>query len=122
MKCETCPVEAHCAVCLGETVPRLCTLATTRADYRVQLIRLADKSSREASQPVLDLDELLCSVRLCSHRGALLPQRLQPECGCAELTECRAGRGSHAGRVTLQDCVACVVDSHSRGSTSAAEL
>lgn len=121
MKCDACPVKASCAVCLGESVPRLCTLARSRADYRAQLIRLARDSSREKFQTGLDLDGILSSVRVCKHRGALLPQSLQPECGCGELTECRAGRGARPGHVTLQDCIACVVDSHARKETKVME-
>jgi hypothetical protein len=49
---------------------------------------------------------VLSAVWNCSERGSVLPHTHQPECGCAELTACRAGRG-HAGAVTLEECVRC---------------
>lgn len=52
---------------------------------------------------------VLAAVAACPDRGSVLPAALQPEgcSGCAELTECRAGRGATPGRVTLEECVAC---------------
>jgi hypothetical protein len=50
----------------------------------------------------------LALVRECPDRGGVLPVSLQPECGCAELTECRRGRGRRPGRVTLDECLECV--------------
>lgn len=50
---------------------------------------------------------LLRDVARCPDRGGVLPHSLQPECGCSELNECRAGRGSTPGRVTLDDCLLC---------------
>src|SRR4051812_11131451 len=109
MKCMLCPVEAPGATCLGESVPRLCVLAETRADYRRRLAELAYDEALTTSNHPLELSDVLGAVSTCIDRGAVLPASLQPECGCAELTECRAGRGSVAGRVTLQDCIACLV-------------
>src|SRR5260370_38996799 len=108
MKCENCPVAAERGVCLGETIPRLCILARTRGDYRLQLIRLAREAALRPGMRARDLQEILTEVSNCPHRGALLPLPLQPECGCSELTECRVGRGAHPGRVTLHDCLACL--------------
>jgi hypothetical protein len=52
--------------------------------------------------------QVLDAVRGCPDRGSVLPHTEQPECGCAERTECRAGRGrSGGGAVTLEDCVRC---------------
>jgi hypothetical protein len=51
--------------------------------------------------------QVLAAVMACPDRGSVLPVGLQPECGCAELTECRAGHGAMPGRVTTADCVAC---------------
>lgn len=53
-----------------------------------------------------EIRRVLEAVRTCPDRGAVLPHPLQPECGCAELTECRAGRGRR-GAVTLEECVRC---------------
>jgi hypothetical protein len=106
-KCETCPVPGD-GSCLGQTVPRLCQLARSRADYRRELARLGGGGATGSAPRPPDLDELLGAVARCPERGPVLPAGLQPECGCAELTECRAGRGAHPGRVTLQDCLACV--------------
>jgi hypothetical protein len=50
----------------------------------------------------------LARVAACAHRGPVLPVSQQPECGCAELSECRAGKGRVPGRVVLSDCVRCV--------------
>jgi hypothetical protein len=49
------------------------------------------------------------AVNDCPDRGSILPISQQADCGCQgrELTECRAGKGPVAGRVTLQDCFAC---------------
>jgi hypothetical protein len=48
----------------------------------------------------------LAAVHNCPDRGSVLPWADQPECGCAELSECRAGLG-RAGAVTLEECVRC---------------
>lgn len=111
MKCPTCPVApGETRECLGESVRRLCQLAAARPDYRQEMVRLAQKSYERPSQDtaVVALDQLLRTVSRCPHRGRTLPVSLQPECGCFERTECRAGRGKPPGAVTLQDCLACV--------------
>jgi hypothetical protein len=69
--------------------------------------------------PRTSLASELAKVAACLRRGPVLPHSLQAECGCAELTECREGRGVHPGRVTLRDCLACV--STGPTATSAAE-
>lgn len=50
---------------------------------------------------------LLAAVASCPDRGPSLPVSLQPECRCAELYACRAGRGAVPGRVTTADCLEC---------------
>lgn len=50
---------------------------------------------------------VLAAVAACPHRGSVLPVGRQPECGCAELTECRAGKGRRAGEVTRAECMEC---------------
>ena len=54
-----------------------------------------------------DLARVLHAVSACPERGGVLPHTEQPECGCAELSACRAGRGTFPGRVTTTDCVVC---------------
>ncbi len=110
MRCVSCPVTDCGAVCLGQTIPRLCTLARSRQDYRHQLVRLARPQAEAAPHAPHDLDAILATVASCSDRGSVLPLSEQPECGCSELNECREGRGAVAGRVTLQDCITCVVE------------
>jgi hypothetical protein len=52
-------------------------------------------------------EAVLAAVARCPDRGDVLPVSLQPECGCAELTRCRAGLGAVPGSVTTADCVRC---------------
>lgn len=65
--------------------------------------------SAPAPDPALD-PAVRDRVNACPDRGRVLPISLQDDCGCAgkELSECRAGKGSVAGRVTLRDCLACM--------------
>lgn len=104
MKCSDCPVPG--GNCLGERAGRLCELAATRPDYRRLLVDQARMATATVERPPT-LDALLAAVAACRHRGPTLPHSAQAECGCGELTECRAGRGKLAGRVTLRDCLAC---------------
>src|SRR4051794_7389173 len=106
MKCALCPVVVAGETCLGESVTRLCEFARTRNDYRRQLARLAHAPAGPPA--VHDLSDVLAEVAHCPHRGPVLPATFQPECGCSELTECRAGRGARPGLVALSDCLACV--------------
>ena len=105
MKCSHCPVSER--YCLGERAARLCELAATRPDYRRHLVEQARGVAATGGRPP-SLDALLADVSACSHRGQTLPHTAQAECGCGELTECRAGLGRSPGRVTLGDCLACV--------------
>ena len=53
-----------------------------------------------------EMSQVLLAVRTCPDRGSVLPHSVQPECGCAELTACRAGlgrAGAGAGAVSLED-------------------
>ena len=55
-----------------------------------------------------EMSRVLVAVRTCPDRGSVLPHSVQPECGCAELTACRAGLGrAGAGAVSLEECVRC---------------
>lgn len=60
-----------------------------------------------AAAAVPDAD-LLARVAGCPDRGPVLPVARQPECGCSELSGCRAGKGRDPGSVSLADCVQCV--------------
>ena len=40
---------------------------------------------------------VIAAVAACPDRGGSLPVSVQPECGCAELYECRAGQGGDPG-------------------------
>jgi hypothetical protein len=52
---------------------------------------------------------VLASIRDCPDRGDVFPHTQQPGCGCAELTECRGGKGPGRDpfRVTTADCLRC---------------
>jgi hypothetical protein len=105
VKCSQCPVRE--GYCLGERAARLCELAETRSDYRRLLVEQASEAAATGEHPP-SLDALLGAVSACRHRGKTLPHSVQSECGCGELTECFAGRGTVPGRVALRDCLACV--------------
>ena len=105
-KCANCPVRV--GNCLGESVSRLCELAEVRDDYRRRLVELSSEARIESRALLIEMDEALSRINRCSRRGMTLPHFLQADCGCSELTECLAGRGAVSGRVTLQDCLACV--------------
>jgi hypothetical protein len=107
MKCPTCPVEA--GACLGESVSRLCDLARARDDYRRLLVRRAAEVPPDPRSARVELEGVLAAISACPHRGPVLPMSLQPECGCSELSECRAGEGAEPGRVTIQDCLSCML-------------
>jgi hypothetical protein len=63
---------------------------------------------------------VLAAVRGCPDRGPVLPHHRQPECGCAELTECRASRGA-SGAVTLEECVRCRYEALGLGPSPTAD-
>jgi hypothetical protein len=50
---------------------------------------------------------VLAVVRCCPDRGSVLPHTRQPECGCAERTECRATAEAARDGVTLEECIRC---------------
>jgi hypothetical protein len=106
-QCGHCPADPG-DVCVRWTTghARLCELAATRDDYR-RLIR-ERSGGTVPPRPVVAGDPRLALVAACPDRGSVLPHTLQPSCGCAELTACRRGKGTVAGRVTLADCLACV--------------
>ncbi len=106
LKCPTCPVTS--GICLGETVSRLCCLARSREDYRRLLVTMAAGDVLAETPPGDAGLKALGLVSACPARGSVLPLKFQPECGCAELSECRRDKGKSPGRVTLRECLACV--------------
>ncbi|WP_435010385.1 hypothetical protein P12x_001648 [Tundrisphaera lichenicola] len=60
------------------------------------------------SRPQLN-SALRDAVNQCPERGPILPISLQDDCGCQgrERSECRAGKGTSPGRVTLRECLDC---------------
>jgi hypothetical protein len=57
-----------------------------------------------------DSGRLLTAIGSCPSRGPVLPVSQQAECGCSELTECRAGKGATPGRVSMDECLVCRID------------
>lgn len=111
MRCDHCPVRAGLD-CLGQTTPALCAeVEAGRPGRADQLVRLAETGSLGIGhgETPEDVRAALARVRECPDRGGVLPVPLQPEgCGrCGELSECRAGKGSVPGRVTLRECLEC---------------
>jgi hypothetical protein len=69
-----------------------------------------EEQTRKLGHPKAQISPVVRdAVNACVWRGSVLPISLQDDCGCLgkELTECRAGRGTVAGRVTLRDCLNC---------------
>lgn len=99
MRCADCPVktEITCAFDVRGWTKR-CE-AISRGDSH-QIYQAASQSEGQKA-------ESLEAVKNCPSRGPTLPHTLQPDCGCAELSECRAGKGTVPGRVTLQNCIEC---------------
>jgi hypothetical protein len=98
-----CPADP----CPGTTDPGVCNhLDQLRAWRKLSSEEQADKlgASRSAIDPAVR-----DAVNACPSRGLVLPISMQDDCGCRgkELSECRAGRGTIPGRVTLRDCLAC---------------
>lgn len=111
---------AHCPTpnCLGSTemFAYFCDWAASE-DF-VKRLHVANRSAIATGNPLTPISPLVGerrrrqfeAVSACPHRGSVLPHTEQPECGCrAELTECRARRGANPGKVTLQDCLDCVL-------------
>jgi len=65
-----------------------------------------DNRTNDRPTTLAEMRAVLDAVAACPDRGATLPHSRQPECGCAELTECRAGCKRPAA-VTLEACVRC---------------
>src|SRR5438309_1573540 len=106
MKCSTCPVPFR--ACLGESVPRVCQLVLTRSDYRRFILEKPPEAPPDAPR-LLDMQEVFGLIKSCPYRGSVLPISIQPSCGCSELSECGLRKGNTPGRVSLGDCMRCVV-------------
>ena len=98
-----CPQDA----CPGETDPGVCR-HLARLDAWRKMTTEEQSSRLGTPRPAID-PAVRDAVNACTHRGPVLPISLQDDCGCLgkELSECRAGEGAIAGRVTLRDCLAC---------------
>ena len=106
-RCDAC-THSPATPCIGERLPRLCTLP----DYYGYLVAMPDPGWRPPTDPTElgpePVPNLRDAVLACPDRGDVLPVSLQPECGGGgELSECRAGKGTVPGRVTLRDCLNC---------------
>ena len=95
-----CPI----APCPGEADPGACAHIAALDAWRA--LGVDEQSARSARRPAID-PAVRDAVHACPHRGPVLPVSQQPECGCAELTECRAGKGIRPGGVTLRECLDC---------------
>lgn len=130
LDCVTCPFRDRAEACWASPPHRrtVCARAAAGSVPHLDLIRrmttgevpapavlvapdrVEDRRRPEQARPD-GKAALLPLVAACPDRGSVLPHALQPSCGCAELTECRAGRGKRRGRVTLAECLACVAGS-----------
>jgi hypothetical protein len=60
----------------------------------------------------------LALVSACPDRGRVLPVSMQPPgCPRCELSECLAGKGKTAGRVSLRECLECLAEVSEKRST-----
>jgi len=96
----TCPTSP----CPGSADPGVCSHVAALAAWRA--LGDDEQADRSARRPAID-PAVRDAVNACPDRGPVLPVSLQPPCGCAELSGCRAGKGAMPGRVTLRDCLAC---------------
>ena len=107
----TCPRFAHpCPVnpCPGGADPPACDHWNRLTTWRA--VPPADQPRRTEATASTWLDpRVRDAVNACPDRGSVLPHTEQADCGClgVEWTECRAGRGSTSGKVTLRECLAC---------------
>jgi len=115
-RCDACPVPASVAckgdcAAIGRGEPLAIYLAVARSEGGPGVERMWPghpiAKAFGPTPPQVDRASLAL-VSACPHRGPVLPVSRQPECGCAELTECRAGKGKRPGAVTLAECLACV--------------
>lgn len=127
MLCATCPVVGSDA-CLGETIPTLCHLPSWR-DRLAEISRLGNPldfagnpaytETRLSAEPGPPSPSVFAAVNDCPDRGGVLPLSGQVDgdngpngcqCGGAELSECRAGKGTipdFPNSVTLAMCIDC---------------
>jgi hypothetical protein len=93
--------------CPGLNDPSACRQLASLAQWR-KLPESEQVDKLESNRPGID-PMVRDAVNACSFRGSVLPISEQDDCGCRgkERTECRAGKGVIAGRVTLRDCLDC---------------
>ena len=93
--------------CPGATDSGVCSHLGALASWRTMTV--ADQVARLGGPRSAIDPAVLAAVNGCVWRGPTLPISMQDDCGChgKELTECRAGQGKIAGRVTLRDCLDC---------------
>jgi hypothetical protein len=108
---RVCPKVAglRCSVqpCPGRQDPAVCDHLASLTDWR-RMTPLEQVGLMRVARPAID-PIVRDAVNACPSRGPILPLSLQDDCGCQgkELSECRAGRGTIPGRVTLRDCLKC---------------
>jgi hypothetical protein len=105
MKCPSCPIDD--APCLGESIPRLCVLASSRGGDPGRVLAPPNGFALPQPDRPVDLEEVLALIGACPDRGMTLPHPEQPGCGCSEFNGCERGLGEQPGRVILRDCVVC---------------
>ena len=106
-RCARQPLVTECPLgtrCPGRKDKGVCDLLTKLAVWRATAL---DDQTKRMGSAVDEIKRLLPLVAACPDRGSVLPVSIQAECGCGELSECRAGKGNYPGRVTLQDCIDC---------------
>jgi hypothetical protein len=93
--------------CPGADDPGVCSHNQKLAIWRTMS---SDEQAARLGIPRATVDPIVReAVNACPSRGPVLPISMQDDCGCQgkELSECREGRGTVLGRVTLRDCLAC---------------
>jgi hypothetical protein len=106
-RCQDCPVAPD-RFCFGTVQPRLCVDVANGRPGRVEQLIQSSECPEGTTNVATPSPALLAAVVNCPDRGSVLPVPLQSECGCGgELSECRAGKGTVPGRVTVRDCLGC---------------
>jgi hypothetical protein len=93
--------------CPGMAASGVCSHLKALGDWR-KLSTEEQVGQFGSPRPAID-PAVRDAVNACLSRGPVLPISMQDDCGCRgkELSECRQGRGTIPGRVTLRDCLDC---------------